>query len=104
MGSGKTSTLAPERYGEGMTSQLPWSGIEDTLIMAPSNAPIIGAVCRLCRALFLTADPAKAVNWSIEHAHAGDMFIVEMVPLADGEQVRPPSPHPPHVLKVPKRK
>lgn len=96
MASGKTSTLATGRYGEGMTPGEPWQGIEDTIIKAPGNGPIIGAVCRHCRELFLTADPAKAVNWSIEHAHAGDMFIVEMVPVIGGEPARPATPHPKH--------
>lgn len=90
MGYGRTSTLGQARYGEAMalngehpnpavTVGVTMPLMYDTTVEGWPGHPIIGASCNVCRTLFLTIDPARAINWSLDHAHAGDVLVAELV-------------------------
>lgn len=54
-------------------------------VVAAEGVGIIGSGCNQCRTLLLTADAASAVAYALEHAHAVNMRIVELVSFGESK-------------------
>jgi len=83
MASGMKSTLAPERYGRGMTPTK--NPVPDPITVA-GPAGLMSLACSKCRTVFFSRQPEDAVTLGLEHAQecgANKIMIAELVTSAD---------------------